>query len=137
MNLTGTPNGHEFIANPQRVWLINSSHAVLNGMDLGPVGALDRQARLDDFFIPQRGLFALARAFLANAASRSIHHLRFQFARLSECSVRGHRDVRIHAKPFPHRMRIRTEREPSSRPGRKGLGQRQSCLACGCTTERS
>ena len=65
MNLAGkTPNGHEFIANPQRLWLIDSSHAILNGLDLGPAGALARQARLSDFFIPQRGLFAVARAFL-------------------------------------------------------------------------
>jgi hypothetical protein len=65
MNLAGkTPNGHEFIANPQRVWLIESSHAILNGVDLGPTGPLAQQARLNDFFIPQRGLFAVARAFL-------------------------------------------------------------------------
>ena len=65
MNLAGkTPNGYEFIANPQRVWLIESSHAILNGLDLGPTGALAQQARLNDFFIPQRGLFAVARAFL-------------------------------------------------------------------------
>jgi hypothetical protein len=65
MNLAGkTPNGHAFIANPQRVWLIDSSRAVLNGLDLGPLGALDRQAHLNDLFIPQRGLFAVARAYL-------------------------------------------------------------------------
>jgi hypothetical protein len=65
MNLAGkTPNGYEFIANPQRVWLIESSHAILNGLDLGPTGALAQQAQLNDFFIPQRGLFAVARAFL-------------------------------------------------------------------------
>ena len=65
MNLAGrTPNGHEFIANPQRVWLIDSSRAVVNGSELGPVGALDVQASLNDFLIPQRGIFAIARAFL-------------------------------------------------------------------------
>jgi len=65
MNLIGTtPNGHEFIANPQRLWLIDSSQASLNGVDLGPAGALARQARLNDFFIPQRGLFAVVRAFM-------------------------------------------------------------------------
>jgi len=65
MNLAGrTPNGHEFIANPQRVWLIDSSRAVVNGIDLGPLGALDVQASLNDFLIPQRGIFAVARAFL-------------------------------------------------------------------------
>jgi hypothetical protein len=65
MNLTGkTPNGHEFIANPRRIWMIDSSHAILNGLDFGPAGALDRQARLSDVFIPQRGLFTVARVFL-------------------------------------------------------------------------
>ena len=65
LNLTGkTPNGQQFIANAQRVWLIDSSQAVLNGGDLGPTGALTRQARLNEFLIPQRGLFAVANAFL-------------------------------------------------------------------------
>jgi hypothetical protein len=65
MNLAGkTPNDYEFIANPQRVWLIKSSHAILNGLDLGLAGALARQARLAEFLIPQRGLFAVARAFM-------------------------------------------------------------------------
>jgi hypothetical protein len=65
MNLAGrTPNGHEFIANPQRVWLIDSSRAVVNETDLGPVGALDQQTSLNEFLIPQRGVFAVVRAFL-------------------------------------------------------------------------
>jgi hypothetical protein len=65
MNLAGkTPNGHEFIANPQRVWLIDSSRAVVNKTDLGPVGALNQQASLNEFLIPQRGVFAVARAFM-------------------------------------------------------------------------
>jgi hypothetical protein len=65
MNLTGkVSNGHEFIANPQHVWLIGASQAILHGADLGPVGVLSHQANLSDFFIPQRGLFVVARAFL-------------------------------------------------------------------------
>ena len=65
MNLAGrTPNGHDFIANPQRVWLIDSSRALVHGTDIGPVGALNQQARLNEFLIPQRGIFAIARAFL-------------------------------------------------------------------------
>jgi hypothetical protein len=65
MNLAGkTPNGHEFIANPQRVWLIDSSRAVVNETDLGPAGALNQQASLNEFLIPQRGVFAIARAFM-------------------------------------------------------------------------
>ena len=65
LNLTGkTPNGQQFIANPQRVWLIDSSRAIINGTDAGPVGPLRQQASLNDFLIPQRGMFAVARAFL-------------------------------------------------------------------------
>jgi hypothetical protein len=65
INLAGiTPNGQEFISNPSRVWLIDSSHAVVNGFDVGPVGPLDRQANLNEFLIPQRGVFAVAQAFL-------------------------------------------------------------------------
>jgi len=72
MNLAGrTPNGHEFIANPQRIWLIDSSRAVVNGTDAGPVGALSRQASLNEFLIPQRGVFAVARAFLEAPKGRS------------------------------------------------------------------
>ena len=65
LNLTGTtPNGQRFIANPRRVWLIDSSHAVIDGIEVGPVGPLKLQASLNDFLIPQRGVFAVARAFL-------------------------------------------------------------------------
>jgi len=74
MNLAGrTPNGHEFIANPQRVWLIDSSRAVVNGIDLGPVGALVQQASLSEFLIPQRGIFAVARAFMETPQVMSAH----------------------------------------------------------------
>jgi hypothetical protein len=63
LNLTGAaPNGQRFIANPRRLWLIASSRAVVDGRDLGPVGRLPEQAVLGDFRIPQRGLFAVARA---------------------------------------------------------------------------
>jgi hypothetical protein len=75
MNLAGeTPNGNEFVANPQHVWLIDSSRAVLNGQDLGPAGPLSRQARLNDVLIPQRGLFAVARAFLQTPGQTSNLH---------------------------------------------------------------
>lgn len=65
MALTGvTPNGHRFISNPRQLWLIESSRAVVEGVDLGPPGPLPGQARLGDFLIPQRGLFAVARVRL-------------------------------------------------------------------------
>lgn len=70
MNLTGhTPNGHVFVANPRQVWLVKSSRAFIRGMDAGPLGPLAEQARLGDFLIPQRGVFAVVRAFLGTPAS--------------------------------------------------------------------
>jgi hypothetical protein len=72
MNLAGrTPNGQEFVANPRQVWLLKSSHAIIRGVDAGPVGPLAEQARLRDFLIPQRGVFAVVRAFLGTASSVS------------------------------------------------------------------
>jgi hypothetical protein len=36
INLYGrTPNGHESIANPRRVWLVKSSRAIIRGVDVG------------------------------------------------------------------------------------------------------
>jgi hypothetical protein len=58
------PNGQRFIANPRHLWMIASSQATLNGLDLGPVRPLPAQASLGDFWIPQRGIFAAANAFL-------------------------------------------------------------------------
>jgi hypothetical protein len=59
------PNGQHFQANPLEVWLVAGSTATLDGVDLGPPGPLDEQARLGDFWIPQRGVFAIGRAFFA------------------------------------------------------------------------
>jgi hypothetical protein len=56
------PNGQWFRATPRRVWVVQGSRAVLAGSDLGPPGALSAQARLGDFRIPQRGLFAVGQA---------------------------------------------------------------------------
>ena len=68
LNLTGkTPNGHQFTADPERLWWIDASRASVNGVDVGPAGALARQARLNDFLIPQRGIFTVTRAFLSAA----------------------------------------------------------------------
>jgi hypothetical protein len=53
------PNGQRFIANPRRIWIVKSSAANINGLDLGPAGRLRNQARLQDFWIPQQGIFAI------------------------------------------------------------------------------
>lgn len=57
------PNRQRFIANPLRIWIITRTRAVLRGQDLGPMGPLPQQARLGDFWIPQRGILSVGRAF--------------------------------------------------------------------------
>lgn len=65
VKLTGTTsNGQRFDANPLRVWCVTDSHAVVEGRELGPTGPLAEQAHLTDFYIPQRGVFAVGRVFL-------------------------------------------------------------------------
>jgi hypothetical protein len=64
LGMVGTSsNGQRFIANPLRIWLIPDSRAVVRGVDLGPVGPAPEQAHLGDFWIPQRGILAIGRAF--------------------------------------------------------------------------
>jgi hypothetical protein len=58
------PNGQSFIANPRRIWLVSASSARLHGEDLGPIGPLAEPARLADFWLPQRGIFAVAQAYM-------------------------------------------------------------------------
>ncbi len=63
IGLTGqAPNGQSFVANPKQIWSISSSIATLRGQDLGRIGPLQSQARLGDFWIPQRGIFAIGGA---------------------------------------------------------------------------
>jgi hypothetical protein len=62
--MTGVaPNRQRFIANPMLVWTIPRRDAHIDGVTLGAPGPLAEQARLGDFWIPQRGLFAVGRAF--------------------------------------------------------------------------
>jgi hypothetical protein len=64
VKLTGmTSNGQSFHANPLRIWLVTDSHAVVEGQELGSPGPLAEQAHLADFYIPQRGIFAIGRFF--------------------------------------------------------------------------
>lgn len=69
VKLTGaTSNGQRFDANPLRIWRVAGSHAVVDGEQLGPVGPLAEQAHLSDFYIPQRGVFAVGRVFVTPVA---------------------------------------------------------------------
>ncbi len=57
------PNGQTFVANPMLLWTIASSSAVLAGRDFGELAPLPEQTHLGDFWLPQRGIFAIGRAF--------------------------------------------------------------------------
>jgi hypothetical protein len=64
IGLQGTvPNGQGFIANPRLMWAVTEARARLAGEDLGPPGPVEPQARLGDFWIPQRGIFAAGQAY--------------------------------------------------------------------------
>jgi hypothetical protein len=66
IQLTGTTsNCQHFDANPLRIWYVTESHAVVEGEDLGPIGRLDEQAHMADFYFPQRGMFAVGRVFIS------------------------------------------------------------------------
>ena len=64
-----TPNGQRFIANPRLIWTVLDSTAELDGQDLGHIGPLPVQARLGDFWIPQRGLFVIGSVFFETSDS--------------------------------------------------------------------
>lgn len=61
VRLTGNlPNGQEFRIAPRRVWAVVDSSAVVQGVDLGPVGPHPVQGNLADFQLPQRGICVVA-----------------------------------------------------------------------------
>ena len=68
------PNGQHFVANPMRIWIIDRTEASIAGEPLGEPGPLPVQVRLGDFWLPQRGLFAIGRAFF-EAADPERHRL--------------------------------------------------------------
>jgi hypothetical protein len=64
VRLTGmAPSRQNFFADLRRIWLIEDSIAVIDGVDLGESGPLLQQAHLADFWLPQRGLFAIGSSF--------------------------------------------------------------------------
>ena len=77
LRLTGVaPNGQRFRVNPSMTWLIADTEATLDGSDLGEIGPAPLQGELGDFRIPQRGLFAIGRAFFEPVAGDGAHHSR-------------------------------------------------------------
>jgi hypothetical protein len=64
VGLYGTAsNGQRFMANPHILLRVLDSRAILAGTDLGLPGPVAPQARLRDFWIPQRGMFAIGQAY--------------------------------------------------------------------------
>ena len=61
--LTGkAPNRQSFRASPRKIWFVDDSVAVLDGVRFGPIQALPRQTKLGDFWMPQRGIFMIGGA---------------------------------------------------------------------------
>ncbi|WP_208729905.1 hypothetical protein [Corallococcus exercitus] len=56
------PNHQRFIANPRKVWVVKSARLVVGERVATDVGPVTPQARLGDFYIPQRGLLAVGNA---------------------------------------------------------------------------
>jgi hypothetical protein len=64
VRLSGTsPNGQWFRANPRMLWTVENSVARIDGIDIGPPGPLAEQARLGEFWLPQRGMFVVGEAY--------------------------------------------------------------------------
>ena len=63
------PNGQRFVANPLTVWVATGSQATVGGTALGAMGPAPEQAYLGDFAIPQRGVFAIGRAFFSGPST--------------------------------------------------------------------
>jgi hypothetical protein len=67
VNIRGAaPNGQRFVWGPRRVWTITHSRAILRGVDLGLQRPPRVQLRLGDFWLPQRGLFAIGASAFEN-----------------------------------------------------------------------
>jgi hypothetical protein len=60
IRLTGlTPDGQRFLGRPLTTWLAAHSTATIGGVDLGEMGPAPEAARLREFVLPQRGIFAV------------------------------------------------------------------------------
>lgn len=78
LGLSGkVPNGQDFLMNPLTVYVLRTSAASLGGRTMERLAPLPKQAHLGDFWVPQRGLFAIGRAFFEPADPRR-HHLVLQ-----------------------------------------------------------
>lgn len=63
--LAGTSSrGFSFLANPWHIWRVVGSSATLGGETVGAPSPLAEQTRIGDFWIPQRGIFAMGRVYM-------------------------------------------------------------------------
>lgn len=68
--LTGTSSsGFPFLANPWHIWRVVDSSATIGGASAGTPSPLTEQTRLGDFWIPQRGIFAMGRVYMRAPSS--------------------------------------------------------------------
>jgi hypothetical protein len=69
LGLTGvTSNGQRFKANPYRIWRVAEAAATIRGEDAGAPAPLEEQERLGDFWLPQKGIFAMGRVSMSASA---------------------------------------------------------------------
>ena len=54
-----TPNRQTFIANPRTIWVVEAARLRVGDREISNPGPVTPQAKLGDFFIPQRGLLAV------------------------------------------------------------------------------
>jgi hypothetical protein len=66
ISLVGTSSsGYSFLANPWHLWRVVDSSATIGGESAGIPAPLAEQTRLGDFWIPQRGIFAMGRVYMS------------------------------------------------------------------------
>lgn len=65
------PNGQSYRLSPRQLWAVSDARAVLGGQDLGAPGPLPLQDRLGDFWLPQRGYFAVGESRFQPAPAAS------------------------------------------------------------------
>ena len=53
-----TPGGYRYALHPLRVWAATAAAAVVEGDDMGPLRPHHRNARLGEYLLPNRGVFA-------------------------------------------------------------------------------
>ncbi|MFF0526835.1 hypothetical protein ACFYT3_00475 [Nocardia amikacinitolerans] len=58
-----SPNGQWFRADPRMLWPVENGRARIDGIDIGPPVPLAEQAKLGEFWLPQRGMFAVGETY--------------------------------------------------------------------------